>query len=452
MRFPGKFAWGAATASFQWEGGVKEEGRGSSIWDDFTRVPGKIYGAHHADVACDFYHRYPQDLALMKELGIPALRFSVSWSRILPEGTGKINEAGLDFYSRLLDTMLEKGIEPYMTLFHWDYPTALEYRGGWLNSESPMWYADYADIVMRRLGDRVKHVMTLNEPQCFIGSGYESGIDAPGLKRSRRELLTMAHHVMLAHGLGVQAIRAASPNMQVGYAPTCSSTIPATDSPEDIEAARRAYFHVDPAAPFWSVSWWSDPVMRGEYPAEAAEAMRADMPVIKPDDLKTMCQPLDFYAQNIYNGRPVKSDGRGGWVDLERTWGHARSACGWPITPEVLYWAPKFLYERYKLPFYITENGISCHDWVSLDGEVHDPNRIDMLERYIQAFGRAIADGVDGRGYFVWTLLDDFEWRTGYSDRFGLIYTDFQTLERIPKDSARWYGRVAQSNGGLIRG
>ena len=450
MQFPEKFAWGAATASFQWEGAVNEDGRGPSVWDDFTRIPGKIYGGHHADVACDFYHRYPQDLAMMKDLGIPALRFSVSWSRVLPEGVGKINEAGLDFYDRLIDAMLEKGVDPYMTLFHWDYPTALEYRGGWLNPESPRWFADYADLVMRRLGDRVEHVMTFNEPQCFIGNGYATGIDAPGLKRSRKELLTMAHHVMLGHGLGVQAIRAAAPKTLVGYAPTCSGTIPATNSPGDIEAARKAYFHVNPKAPLWSVGWWSDPVVLGQYPVEAAEAMKADMPVVKPDDLKTMRQPIDFYAQNIYNGRPVKADGNGGWIDLERTWGYARSACNWPITPEVLYWAPRFLYERYKLPFYITENGLSCHDWVSLDGEVHDPNRIDMLERYIQAFGRAIADGVDGRGYFVWTLLDNFEWRNGYSDRFGMIYTDFQTQKRIPKDSAKWYGKVAQSNGGLV--
>lgn len=450
MKFPEKFVWGAATASFQWEGAVNEDGRGPSIWDDFTRVPGKIYDGHNADIACDFYHRYPEDLEMMKQLSIPALRFSVSWSRVLPEGTGKINEAGLDFYSRLVDTMLEKGIEPYMTLFHWDYPTALEYRGGWLNPESPRWYADYVEIVMRRLGDRVKHVMTFNEPQCFINSGYNDFVDAPGLKRSRKELLTMAHHVMMGHGLGVQAIRAVAPDCLVGFAPTATGTIPTSNSPEDIEAARKAYFYVNPESPFWSVSWWSDPVILGEYPTEAFEVMAADMPAIGANDLKTMCQPLDFYAQNIYNGYPVSHDNKGDWVRVSRPWGHPRSACNWPITPEVLYWAPKFLYERYKLPFYITENGISCHDWVSLDGEVHDPNRIDMHERYIREFGRAIADGVDGRGYFVWSLLDNFEWRTGYSDRFGMIYTDFQTLERIPKDSAKWYGKVAQSNGKFI--
>lgn len=451
MKFPENFAWGAATASFQWEGALKEDGRGPSIWDEFTHVPGRIFEGHTADTACDFYHRYADDLSLMQELGIPALRFSLSWSRILPQGRGTVNQAGLDFYSRLVDCMLEKGIAPYLTLFHWDYPLALEHLGGWLNPDSPRWFAEYADVVMRRLGDRVKHVITLNEPQCFIGQGYGRGIDAPGLKRSRRDLLLMAHRVMLAHGLGVQAIRAAAPGAQVGYAPTCSGTIPATNKPEDIEAARKAYFHVSPESPMWCVSWWSDPVILGRYPEEAAKAMEADMPSIGPNDLQTMCQPLDFYGQNIYNGRPVASDGKGGWIDLPRPDGYPRSAIGWPITPEVLYWAPKFLCERYHLPFYITENGMACHDWVGLDGKVHDPSRVDMMERYLQAFGRAIEDGVDGRGYFAWTLMDNFEWRIGYSARFGMVYTDFQTQQRIPKDSALWYGRVAQTNGQIIR-
>lgn len=451
MKFPEKFYWGTATASFQFEGAVEEDGRGKTIWDDFTRKPHAIYGGHIADVASDFYHKYPEDIRLMRELGLNAFRFSVGWTRVFPEGTGKVNRAGLDFYSRMIDNLLENGIEPFMTLFHWDYPTALEYRGGWLNPDSPKWYADYADTVIRALGDRVKKVMTFNEPMCFINSGYGDAMDAPGLRRSMKELLVMWHNVLIAHGMGVQAVRGAAPETQIGYAPTSTVAMPVENSAEAIETARKAYFSVSKDAPLWSCAMWSDPIMLGKYPEELTMYFDDIKPDIRPDDIKTIHQKLDFYAQNIYNGYYVKSDGNGGWSRLPREDGHARSLCDWPVTPECLYWGPKFLYERYGLPVYLTENGISCHDWVMLDGKVHDPNRQDMLERYLQQLGRAIGDGTDVRGYFVWTFLDDFEWRTGYSDRFGLVHVDFDTLKRIPKDSAYWYGNVARSNGGIIR-
>ena len=448
MKFPEKFTWGVATASYQIEGGWNCDGRGPTVWDDYCHYRSeRIFDRHTGDAAVDFYHRYAQDLKMMKELGIPALRFSVAWSRVMPEGRGAVNEKGMDFYRNLIDAALENGIEPFMTLFHWDLPAALDDRGAWLNPDISDWFADYAAKVGQALGDRVEHIMTFNEPQCFLGDGYFNDVDAPGIKRSRRDLLRMAHNTLLAHGKAVMAIRSVAPKALIGVAPTSGVALPVTE--KDVDAARRAYFELpEDGTPLWTPSWWSDPAILGRYPDDAWK-MGADMPAIGQNDLKIICQKLDFYGQNIYNGYPVVKDGDG-WKRIPRKPGYPRSACNWPLTPEALYWGPKFLYERYHLPIYITENGISCHDAVLLDGKVHDPNRIDTLERYIHEFGRAILDGVDGRGYFVWTLMDDFEWRTGYSDRFGLVHVDFETQKRLPKDSAYWYGKIARENGAGI--
>lgn len=447
MSFPKEFIWGAATASYQVEGGAYEDGKGLSVWDIFCREPGKVFGGHTGDVACDHYHRFREDVRIMREMGLKAYRFSISWPRILPAGTGEVSEAGLRFYEELADCLLENGITPYATLFHWDYPYELDKRGGWLNPESSDWFAEYVRVVAERLGGRVKHYFTLNEPQCFIGLGYLSGEHAPGIVHSRRDCLQMAHNVLLAHGKAVRVLRETVPDCQVGYAPTGSTYYPASDSPEDVEAARRATFCPSPDAWSFSVPWWSDPVLLGHYPKELAEAFGEDMPAVRPGDLELICQPLDFYGQNIYQSTPVRSDGRGGWTAVPHPEGWPRTSCDWPITPQSLYWAPKFLYERYHMPLIITENGLSCHDVVSLDGKVHDPNRIDYLNRYLLELKRGIGDGVDVRGYFEWSLLDNFEWARGYDERFGLIFVNYQTQERIWKDSAYWYRDVIAKNG-----
>lgn len=452
MSFSKDFVWGTATSSYQIEGAAFEDGRGLTVWDDFCSRPGKIFGGHNGNIACDHYHRYKEDVDIMAKLSLDAYRFSIAWSRILPNGFGKINQKGLDFYNRLVDALLEKDITPYITLFHWDLPYELFKRGGWLNSDSPKWFGEYAEIVAKELGDRVKYFMTFNEPQCFIGLGHVTGEHAPGSIMSRRSNLQMAHNVMLAHGYAVQAIRSVVSNSKLGYAPTSSVAYPASDSPEDIEAARKVYFGISKEAYdyLWNVTWWSDPVLLGTYPEDGLKLFESDLPVIGQDDMEIISQPLDFYGQNIYNGFAVRAGANGSYEYVERPQGYPRTSIGWPITPECLYWGPKFLFERYGLPIYITENGMACHDAISIDGKVHDPNRIDFLHRYISELKRAVDDGVDIAGYFLWSLLDNFEWAKGYSERFGIVYVNYETQERIIKDSGYWYKELIETNGEVL--
>ena len=446
MGFSKNFVWGGASASYQVEGAAYEDGKGPSIWDAFCKEPGRILDGQSGDVACDHYHRYQEDVDIMRDIGYKAYRFSTSWPRILPEGTGQINEKGLDFYDRLVDSLLEAGIEPYLTLYHWDYPLALYHRGGWMNPDSPKWFAEYADIVARRLGDRVKHFFTINEPQCFIGICHIETRHAPGVAYPIWDTLQMTHNVLLGHGRAVQAIRAAVPDAQIGFAPTCGAHYPVSDKPEDIEAARKAIFDVTEN---WcsSASVWSDPVMLGHYPQKFLDMYAQYLPKIGAGDMELIHQPLDFYGQNIYNGRPVESDGAGGYRFAARKPGYDVTAVKWPVTPEALYWGPRFMYERYKKPIYITENGLSCADVVSLDGKVHDAERIDFLHRYLREYRRAAEDGVELAGYFHWCVTDNFEWHKGYTDRFGMVYCDFETQQRILKDSALWYRDVIRTNG-----
>lgn len=450
MAFRKDFLWGAATASYQIEGAAFEDGKGPSVWDRFSHEPGKTYGGHTGDVACDHYHRFEEDTALMAGLGIRNYRFSISWPRVLPEGVGAANEKGLDFYDRLIDALLSRGIRPFVTLFHWDYPSALQARGAWENPDSPAWYEAYVSLCAKRFGDRVKDFITFNEPQCFIGLGYGSGAHAPGYRMPASSTIPMAHNVLKAHGRAVQALRALVPGCRVGYAPCGDPRIPASGLPEDIEAARKAYFEVpeDETAWTWNVSWWSDPAMLGRYPERVLGQYGRYLPAGWERDLEQIHQPLDFYAQNIYNGRVVRAaDNARGWEELTPPPGAPRTANGWNVTPDALYWGPRFLYERYGTPFLITENGMSCHDAVSLDGKVHDPNRQDYMRRYLRAYKRAAEDGVDAIGYFAWSLLDNYEWALGYSERFGLVYVDYQTQKRTIKDSAYWYRDVIERNG-----
>jgi len=446
MGFRDDFIWGAASASYQIEGAVNEDGRGASVWDMFCKQPGRIIDGSSGDTACDHYHRYKEDIALMKELGIKAYRFSIAWPRIIPDGDGKVNEKGLDFYERLIDALGEAGITPCATLFHWDYPYELFRKGGWMNKESPAWFLKYTETVLKRLGGRLPIVYTFNEPQCFIGISCDLTEHAPGIHFPPWDTLVMAHHVLLAHGLAVQALRSLSPGSLIGYAPTGSVNYPATDSAEDREAARRAYFALEDRV-FGSVSLWSDPIFLGKYPDELAQKYGQYMPRIGPDDMKIISQPLDFLGQNIYYGRPVKADGKGGYEYCRKEVGYAFTGAKWPVTPESLYWGPVFLAERYKVPIYITENGISCADVVSLDGKVHDPGRIDFLHRYLRNLKKAADDGVDIRGYFHWCLTDNFEWAKGYTERFGLIHCNFETQQRSIKDSGYWYRDTIRSNG-----
>jgi beta-glucosidase len=442
MSFHKDFVWGSATASYQIEGAWNEGGRGPSIWDVFCHEKGHIAEGHTGDVACDHYHRFREDVRLMKELGIKAYRFSISWTRIFPKGTGQINMEGVRFYSELLDELIQNGIEPYITLFHWDYPYELYCKGGWLNGDSVQWFADYAAAIAELYSDRCKHFITFNEPQCFIGTGYLTGAHAPGLRVSFRDIFRMCHNVLKAHGAAVIALRKhAKQPILIGYAPTCNANYPLTDSPEDIEAARRSLFACPPlnGGVMRNVSWWSDPIMLGHYPEDGLAMYKDYLPEITEEDMKLISQPIDFYAQNIYNGSAIVSDGNGGYRQATRTVGAAKTAIQWPITPECLRWTPRFLYERYKKPFFITENGMSAHDTVSLDGKVHDPNRIDFLHRYLLELEKASDDGADIRGYFLWSFMDNFEWAKGYTDRFGIVYVDYETQERIPKDSAYWY-------------
>lgn len=449
MGFAKDFVWGAATSSYQIEGTGRDSGKGQNIWDVFTKEPGRVYEGHTGDIACDHYHRFREDVAYMKELGLKGYRFSIDWSRVLPEGTGKVNEKGIDFYNALIDELLEQKIEPYITLYHWELPYEIYKRGGWMNPEIVEWFGQYARLVAERFSDRVKYFFTLNEPQCFVGLGFLQGCHAPGVKAPLRDTFEMAHNALKAHGRAVQMLRAyGKQNVQIGYAPTSGMCYPEKETPKDIEAARKALFALpdDLSNWTWNVSWWSDPVILGKYPEEGMKKYEKYLPVITDEDMKLISQPIDFYGQNIYNGRCIRMGTDGRPEEVRRPAGFPKTATNWPVTPEALYWGPKFLYERYRKPIYITENGMACHDTVSQDGKVHDPNRIDFLARYLKNLKRA-AEEIDIRGYFQWSLMDNFEWDKGYAERFGIIYVDFETQERIWKDSAYWYRDLIRRNG-----
>ncbi len=442
MSFKKDFAWGTATAAYQIEGAYNEDGKGLSVWDVFAHTEGKIKFGHTGDVACDHYHRYKEDVKLLKELGIKAYRFSISWPRIFPNGVGEVNEKGVKFYSNLIDELIKNGITPYITLFHWDYPYELYKKGGWLNPDCVKWFADYAAKIVELYSDRVEYFITFNEPQSFIGGGHFLGEHAPGLKMSIREALQACHNVLKSHGAAVKAMRkAAKRDIKIGYAPSSwDAAFPHTETPEDIEATRKFVFATNPDGYcLFDLAWWSDPVVLGKYPEDGLEIYKDYLPEITPEDMALINQPLDFYAQNFYDGGDIKADENGEPIKLPRKKGFTKTAIGWGVMPKVMRWTTRFLYERYKLPIVITENGMSAHDGISLDGKVHDPNRIDFLNRYLLELEKATDDGVDVAGYFVWSFLDNYEWAEGYNDRFGIVYVDYETLKRTPKDSAYWY-------------
>ncbi|RMH54158.1 MAG: beta-glucosidase [Candidatus Hydrogenedentota bacterium] len=434
-----RFLWGTATSAFQIEGAAFEDGKGPSIWDDFTRVPGAVRNGHTADVACGHYHRWREDVALMKRIGVNAYRFSVSWPRVRPGGIGKVNQKGLDFYSRLVDALLDASIEPCVTLYHWDLPRELYRRGGWRNREIADWFAEYTAVLGRTLGDRVRIWMTINEPQMVIGLGYGEGRHAPGERAGLRDRTAMVNNLLLAHGRAVQALRASAPEpVAVGLAPHVLGKIPASDSPEDVRAAHQAMFE-QPERSEISNALFSDPVLLGRFPEASVAARGPAGEELRENDLSVIAAPTDFVALNIYGGAVVRSGAEGEPEEVPHGPNVGLTSFKWPVTPESLYWGMRFFQERYRVPILISENGMSNNDWVHEDGAVHDPQRIDFLQRYLEQLERARRDGIDCRGYFHWSLLDNFEWGEGYTQRFGLVYVDFETQERIPKDSAHFY-------------
>lgn len=451
--FPKEFVWGAATAAYQIEGAAFEDGKGLSIWDDFVHTPGKILDGGNADVGADHYHHVAEDVELMKNLGIKAYRFSISWPRLIPEGTGKVNEKGIAFYSDLIDRLLAAGITPYCTLYHWDLPLALQRKGGWMNREIADWFADYAALVVRSFGDRVKHFFTFNEPSVFL-SGYINGAHAPGLKMSDSYIANAFHNVLLAHGKAFRAMSAIYSDLHITAAPCMSPIIPVKE--EDVEACRDCFFSIstptqiprsatkamisDPAA-------FLDPIVFGTYPDDVLSAIEKYLPDTWQEDLKIIKTPIEYIGENIYRGRRCMRDEDGNIKLIPAKPGCMQSKFGWPIVPECIYWGAKFITERYHLPLIYTENGISCHDWVMLDGKVHDPNRIDFTHRYLLELQKALDEGIPVIGYFHWSLMDNIEWDQGYKQRFGLVYVDLETGKRTPKDSYYWYKDVIAQNG-----
>lgn len=448
--FPEGFVWGAGCSAYQLEGGAFDDGKGWSVWDAYCRIPGAVFGGQTGDVACDHYHRFKDDVKLMKDVGLRAYRLSVSWPRVMPMGTGAVNEKGLAFYDRLVDELLGAGIEPYITLFHWDYPHELFCRGGWLNRESAEWFAEYTKVVIDRLSDRVRQWITINEPQIFLGMGHTDLKHAPGLRLPTRDFLRAIHHTLLAHGRSVQVIRerAKTPPV-VGWAPTGPSGVPATSSAADIAAARQFAMGVN-VKDGWNHSWYADPVILGHYPEEGLKLFAEDAPKFPASDMVIIKQPIDYYGVNIYSGETIKAGADGKPEIVKRAPGYAQTAFRWWVEPEVLEWTPRFLHERYKLPLIITENGMSGIDWVGDDGKCHDPNRIDFTGRYLRALARAMDGGVPVNGYFHWSIMDNFEWAEGVKERFGLIHVDFATQKRTLKDSAHWYREVIESNGAVL--
>ncbi len=428
MGFKKGFFWGTATAASQIEGAYLQDGKSLSIWDGLP-FDGRVKNNENANVACDHYNRYREDIELMKEIGVNSYRFSINWARIISDSQGTINQKGLEFYENLVDGLLKADIEPMITLYHWDLPMWAHNRGGWKNPEIIECFLHYVQVVVSALSDRVRYWITFNEPQCFVEYGYGWGAHAPFEKNSRTEVDKIARNVMLAHGKAVSLMRKIGKQpLKITFSPANYTTCPRYDSKEEIERAKEKTFNdlnVD------SVAYWSDPIVLGK------RSIGQDF--LSDEDLKIICQPLDFYSYNIYHSTRDNENERF-FVGMPKT------ALGWPITPECLYWSAKYYYERYHLPIMVSENGMANIDFVMSDGHVHDPQRIDFIKTYLQALKKA-REEVEIIGYQYWTLMDNFEWAQGYDARFGLIYVDYRTGKRTLKDSAYYYRDVIKSNG-----
>jgi beta-glucosidase len=438
--FPAGFLWGASTASYQIEGAWDKDGKGESIWDRFTRIPGKIGDGSTGNEGCDHYSRWQDDIALMKDIGLNAYRFSISWSRVLPEGRGKVNQAGIDFYSRLIDGLLAVNIIPFATLYHWDLPQPLQDQGGWPARSTAEAFAEYADVISRHLGDRVKHWMTLNEPYVSAYMGYGIGEHAPG-HADLEEQLAASFHLLLGHGLAIPVLRANIPGGQLGIVLNLSRQVPASGSVAD----RAAAWHEDGA----HNRWYLDPLAGRGFPPDIVQSYPCSMDFVQPGDMDAIAAPIDFLGVNYYERRIVRSKVVAETENMPREIFPSpdRTDMGWEVYPMGLYDVLGRLYFDYHFPaFYVTENGAAYVDRVDADGKVDDVARIAYLKAHFGAASCALAAGIPLRGYFVWSLLDNFEWAYGYSKRFGLIYVDYPTQLRIPKSSATWYQRVIAAN------
>jgi beta-glucosidase len=442
--FPEGFLWGTATAAYQVEGAVNEDGRGTTIWDTFSHIPGKVKNNDNGDVACDMYHRYPADIKLMKDMNVKIFRFSVAWSRIFPDGTGTPNQKGIDFYKRLTDDLLANDIQPFATLYHWDLPQALhdKYKG-WESRETAKAFGDYAGFISKQLGDRVKHYFTLNEMSTFVELGYGNGMFAPGLKLLPAGLNQVRHHAVLAHGLAVQAIRANAPSgTKIGLAENLNVPVPIIDTPENIKAAEIAMREEN--AGYLTV------VMEGKYTDRFLKRTGADAPKFTEEDLKIISSPLDFVGINVYMpaGYVQAADNEDGYKTLPFAKSQPRSTSPWQVLgPESLYWAPKNVHKLWGVKeLYITENGTSGTDELTPDKHIYDTDRVSFMRNYLTQLQKATAEGVPVKGYFYWSLMDNFEWTSGYGTRFGLYYVDYKTLERIPKQSAAYFKVLAKEN------
>jgi beta-glucosidase len=442
--FPPDFLWGAATSAYQIEGAIHEDGRGPSIWDRFTHLKGKIIDQSTADVANDHYHRYKEDVQLIKELGAKAYRFSIAWPRVFPEGTGTPNPKGLDFYQRLLDELLANGIEPFATLYHWDLPQALQDRyGGWRSRDTSKAFADYAGYVAERISDRVKHIFTINECARLVYAGFGMGIDAPGLTLPQKEINQVRHHVALGHGLAVQAIRAhARSGTKVGPAENIEICIPAIETPANIRAAEIATRELN--------AGYLTAILEGKYTDGFLAYAGANAPKFTAEDLAAISSPIDFVGLNVYMPNQYVVAGENGndfaLLPFAATYPHMDSS--WlRIGPEAMYWALRHVAKLWNVKsIYITENGTSAADQVSADGKVYDVDRIMYLRNYLTHLNRATSEGMPVQGYFVWSLMDNFEWSDGFEKRFGLYHVDFRTQRRTPKLSASFYREVIQRN------
>jgi beta-glucosidase len=432
IQLPPDFLFGAATAAYQIEGAVAEDGRGESVWDRFAATPGKVRSGDTGAVACDFYHRYREDVALMVELGLDAFRFSIAWSRVLPVGRGRVNAAGLDFYDRLVDELLAHGIEPYPTLYHWDLPQPLEDAGGWPVRATAEAFVEYAEAVVARLGDRVRRWTTHNEPFVASFMGYGTGEHAPG-RTSNADAVAASHHLLLSHGWGAEAIRRTSPQAEVGIVIDIWPAHPASGSSEDAAAARRVDAEHN--------RWFLDPVLRGAYPDELPERLALLEPHLYDGDLAAIAAPLDFLGINNYS-RVLVAAGPDGPRYVPNA-GAEHTEMGWEVYPDGLRESLVRVAADYDAPpLYVTESGAAFGDVRGHDGAVHDLERVSYLERYLGGVARAIADGAPVKGYFVWSLLDNFEWALGYARRFGIVFVDYPTLERVPKDSFHRYREI----------
>jgi beta-glucosidase len=443
-RFPDGFLWGAATSAYQIEGSPTADGAGRSIWDRFAHTPGRTDNGETGDVACDHYRRYADDVALMRDLGLTAYRFSIAWKRVLPEGRGRVNAAGLGFYDRLVDALLAAGLQPSITLYHWDLPAALDDRGGWLNPDVAEWFADYARAVYRRLDDRVQMWSTLNEPWVVTDAGYLHGALAPG-HRNLFEAPIATHNLLRAHASAVQAYRAEGKH-RIGIVVNLEPKYPASDSEADLAATRRADAYMN--------RQYLDPVFLGRYPDELREIFGAAWPEHPASDLVHIRQPIDFLGINYYTRSVTKNDPAALPVCAARVLQprHAYTETHWEVYPPGLTDTLTWVTDRYgRVPLYITENGAAFYDPPQpVDGRIDDPMRVSYYRTHLRAAYDALCRGVDLRGYFAWSLLDNYEWSLGYSKRFGIVHVDYETQQRTPKESARFYAEVIRTHGAVL--